>query len=182
MVVCRLRSHGAKCHVLIACKFCGRGVHFVWGVLVAGLPLPQVFPLISSLFFSVLGSPAHDNEVLCLIEVAIRLISMVHKHLSKTFTNFFFSSISLFTAQTWAGLSVISKPPGLTVILLTENQTLENVLPPVTQIAPLAVATFIPFLSPSNGNLISLSTDDSCYNNSHSILLHFLVLEWYIPY
>jgi hypothetical protein len=67
---------------------------------VAGLPLPQVFPLISSLFFSVLGSPAHDNEVLCLIEVAIRLISMVHKHLSKTFTNFFFSSISLFTAQT----------------------------------------------------------------------------------
>ncbi len=72
---------------------------------------------------------------------------------------------------------MISKPPGLTVILLTENQTLENVLPPVTQIAPLAVATFIPLLSPSNDNLISLSTDDSCYNNSHSILLHFLLLE-----
>lgn len=104
------------------------------------------------------------------------------QHLSKTFTNFFFSSISLFTAQTWAGLSVISKPPGLTVIFLTGNQTLENVLPPLTQIAPLAVATFVQFLSPSNGILIFLSTDDSCYNNSHSILLRFLLLEWHIPY
>ncbi len=51
---------------------------------------------------------------------------------------------------------MISKPPGLTVILLTENQTLENALPPVTQIAPLAIATSIPFLSPSNGILIYL--------------------------